>query len=309
MEAKIHGWNDAIENTIKFIGESAQAYKMMHLLSAKQYSWLYNFLMYASLILSPAAGTLATVETALQGDYGMYFSITVAVISFLVTVVTGVIKFGSFHEKSESHKIATSKYTSLESNVRRQLQLYREDRIPAPEYYEWLDKSFDDLFRGAPFIDDRIYRKYYKLSIQKGLVFPNRYDNFITIERGWCDKLICDIENQADIEVTGSLPARHPEGASGLRPPGAGDESPEREGKKEGAGGETVPEAGGARDLEIGSRVRFHAPITAQNSGTFSTGSRMSIYPRRKSVHTPIADLNRYGEGQMNYELRRFMNF
>jgi hypothetical protein len=183
MKEKNSNWNEAIENSVKFIGESSQAYKMMHLLSAQKYSRLYSVIMYITLFLAPLTGTLATVS--IFHSSSIPFNITIAILGYLTGILTAIIKFGKFHEKSTSHKLATNKYTSLESNVRRQLQLYRNDRVPSNEYFEWLSKSFDDLFLSSPFIDDYIYKKYYKLSVEKGLVFPNRYDNFITVEKNF----------------------------------------------------------------------------------------------------------------------------
>jgi hypothetical protein len=315
METRTNTWNAAIENTVKFIGESAQAYKMMHLLSAKQFSLLNNTLMYISLVLSPATGTLAAITAAL-GNPSVYINIVIAILAFIVAIITGIIKFGSFNEKSEAHKIATSKYTSLESNVRRQLQLYRDDRIPAHEYYEWLAQSFDDLFHGAPFINDHIYEKYYKLSLEKGLVFPNRYDNFITIERGLRDKLVADIKNDGDIQVTAqeSPPdSPHKQNVVLDMPLDCNDSNTEQNvnnlsqspaqvqfncgDASYSSSQDTPPHSSRINRIELEGEVTSNRPLN------------FNIYPRRRSVNTPLADLNRYGESQMNYELRRFMNF
>ena len=299
--SRISSWNDAIENTVKFVGESAQAYKIMHLLSAKQYSLLHNCLMYTSLILSPIAGTLAAIESVL-GNPSIYLGIIIAVISFMVTVIAGIIKFGGFYEKSESHKIATSKYTSLESNVRRQLQLYREDRMSAHEYFEWLSQSFDDLFHGAPFIDDHIYQKYYNLSIEKGLVFPNRYDNFITIEKGLQKKFISQIENTNDIIVTKEESNPNSPRLDVLLEMG---EVPIRPISEEINPDENSPDS---------DRIQFTESESGENLQKNTLYNNIDlipkeIYPRRRNVNTPISDLNRYGDAQMNYELKRFMNF
>jgi len=319
METCTNKWNAAIENTIKFVGESAQAYKMMHLLSAKQYSWLNNILMYISLALSPVAGSLAAIEAAL-GNPSVYISITIAIISFLTAVITGIIKFGCFHQKSEAHKIATSKYTSLESNVRRQLQLYRDDRVPAHEYYEWLTRSFDDLFHGAPFIDDHIYGKYYKMALEKGLVFPERYDHFITIERGVRDEFLSDIGNNDDIFVTKEESPRIGDQDVGIGVTGGSDSIPAPNlGRRPGAQTySSKPEQvrvqfyaspeGGSQEMQPSGSGRNQAGDLEDGTSSSRSGN-FNVYPRRKSVNTPLSDLNRYGEAQMTYELRRFMNF
>ena len=40
----------------------------------------------------------------------------------------------------------------------------------------------------------------------------------------------------------------------------------------------------------------------------YTPRSDINILHRKKNASTPISDFNRYGEQQMNYELRRFMN-
>jgi hypothetical protein len=283
-------WNDAIENAVKFIGESAQAYKMMHLLSAKRYSMLYNFIMYVTLFLSPIISAISTIESVIN-PVSAPMNITIAILSGIAAIFTAILKFGNFHEKSESHKMVTGKYTSLETNVRMQLKLYRDDRIPSSEYYDWLSNSFNDLFHGAPFIDNSIYNKYYKLSIKKGLVFPNRYDNFITVEKGFSEKMLFDIENKEEIQIISEDSPKNTYNKTEIEiQVESSDDSPKIEKNTQSSEDRSYGTCKPKTDME--------SPRT----------TAYNVLPRRRNLQTPISEFNRYCDQQMNYELRRFMN-
>ena len=62
------------------------------------------------------------------------------------------VKFYKIEESSSLHSIAASKYTSLEKNIHRQLQLYKSDRISPQDYLEWLTTTFDELLISSPLI-------------------------------------------------------------------------------------------------------------------------------------------------------------
>ena len=97
-------------------------------------------------------------------------------------IVVAITKFGKFEERSSHHKLAASKYTSLESNVRRQLILCRTDRINAGQYLEWIGNSFDELFLASPLVARNIYEKYVELAHKNGISVPDEYEITINID-------------------------------------------------------------------------------------------------------------------------------
>jgi hypothetical protein len=110
------------------------------------------------------SGVILSIGTILGKDLqDMYvYNITSTILSFLSGILITVIKFNKYDEISYSHKTSASRYISLEENIKRQLILYREDRINANEYLTWLSKSFDELFFSAPDFESKTLRKYEK---------------------------------------------------------------------------------------------------------------------------------------------------
>ena len=64
-------------------------------------------------------------------------------------------KFNNYSEKSQSHLVASARYISLENNIKRQLLLDKNDRLPANEYLEWVMKNYDNLYMASPLIDEK----------------------------------------------------------------------------------------------------------------------------------------------------------
>lgn len=198
-ENGIKGWNEPLEQVVKNIGESAQAYKFMHYYTAKKFNTLYHAFMYLNLILSPIAGTIAAVESILNPSTS-YLSIPIAILSYISTIITAIIKFSKFNEKSDQHKLTSTKYSSIEQNIRNQLGLYRDDRPNAKLYYEWINRAYDDLFKSAPLLSNTVYRDYHKKN-KSGIISLKSYDPFITVEKGYKEKIVEGMNNKEKISV------------------------------------------------------------------------------------------------------------
>jgi hypothetical protein len=145
--------------------------------------------MYAGIILGPLAGLLSGIGVTINPDPHVTFPIMSAVAAFISGIVVAITKFGRFEEESSHHKIAASKYTSLESNVRRQLSINRANRINAGSYLEWVGKSFDELFSSSPFISNKIYKNYVNEAKKKGLTIPEEYGLTIYIDKNNQEKI------------------------------------------------------------------------------------------------------------------------
>lgn len=165
-------WSDNIENILKEVGESCLGYKWMNIFAAKNNEVRYNTLMYISIVIGPIAGILSAVSTNNDATYLPVVQIFITIFSFINGVISAVIKFSEFGEKSSVYKNTAAKYASLESNIRRQLSLFRNDRVNAGEYLEWISKSYDDLFTSSPLISDDIYQQWVKFAKQNGLSIP-----------------------------------------------------------------------------------------------------------------------------------------
>lgn len=170
-------WSDGIEMNVKEIGEMSKGYKIMHMHEARLASFKYSLLMYLGMSLGPACGLLSILpESYSTGSY------ITGVVSFASGIVVAISKYGKYEEKRTSHHQAASKYTSLESNVRRQLLFARKDRVEASQYLDWIGISFDELFNSSPMITSMVYNSYAKVARKSGLVVPDEYGITISDE-------------------------------------------------------------------------------------------------------------------------------
>lgn len=150
-------WNKEIEQVIKEIEKSCQAYKWMNLEAVKRTTLIYNILSYSLILLGPFSGVLTSIDYNCTDNT---IQVCVIVFSFVSGVLGAVIKFGEYEEKISSYRAYVSKYTSLEGNIRRQLILSPEERVNAGEYLEWVSSSFDELFASSPLLPEGLYGKW-----------------------------------------------------------------------------------------------------------------------------------------------------
>lgn len=194
-------WNDRLEKVIKNIGESSKSYKLMHIHEAQRTTKIYNTLMILGIIMGPLSGIVTGIGEILNPNTEHVFPIITTVISFLAGTIVAVVKFGKYDESSNANKQAAARYTSIESNVRRQLSLYREDRIAATPYMKWLETKYDELFLSAPLLPVEVYNKYSVIAKNLGLEVPVKYEPIININTEYENTKMEEIVNITDINV------------------------------------------------------------------------------------------------------------
>lgn len=197
-------WSSIIEKNILEIGEKAKGYKIMHIKTSRQISYKYDLLMYSGIFLGPLSGLLSGIGTMLNPEQETTFPIIAACVAFISGILVAATKYGKFEEKSSHHKLAASKYTSLESNVRRQLALCRNDRINAGKYLEWIGNSFDDLFLASPLIATNIYESYVKMARENGMTVPDEYGITINVDETYQKKKIHEMKDSSVININDS---------------------------------------------------------------------------------------------------------
>lgn len=151
-------WNNKIETVVKNIGETCKIYKIMHITVAQKTTKIYNILMFLGIIFGPTSGILSGY-TYISDKYDI-IGIIGSIIAFISGIIVSIIKFSNYTEEIILNKEASSKYSLLESNIRRQLSLYRNDRIEPMQYMEWLENKFDEIFNTYPLIPIDLYNKY-----------------------------------------------------------------------------------------------------------------------------------------------------
>jgi len=193
-------WNDKLENAAKDIGDSAKGYKIMHINQAQKLSLKYNILMITGIILGPLSGVVSTIDTVSEAD-SQIPGIIISILGFLSGITITILKFGKYEESSNSNKQAAARYTSIESSVRRQLSLYRKDRVDAIPYMNWLETKFSELFLSAPLLSENTYRHYKNIATENGWPIPQNYDNTIIINSDYEDNKIREIGEVSHIKI------------------------------------------------------------------------------------------------------------
>ncbi len=196
-------WNSRLEEAAKDIGESSKSYKLMHIEEAQQATTIYNGLMIAGIVTGPLAGIVTSVGTAIaiEGNTMVACNIVSIILGFISGIIVSVIKFGRYEEMSNANKQAAARYTSIESNVRRQLSLFRTDRVAASPYMEWLEAKYDELFLSAPLLPASAYDKFSNRAEELGLKIPNRYDSVIEINHEYEDARMGEVADQTTTSV------------------------------------------------------------------------------------------------------------
>ena len=195
-------WTNIIEQNVKEIGEKSKGYKIMHIQQARNITLKYKLLMYTGIILGPLAGLLSSLAViSSSSNTSIELSIASACVSFISGIVIAVTKYGKFEEKSSHHKITASKYTSLESNVRRQLVLSREDRINAVQYLDYVGSSFDELFMSSPLVANNIYKNYVKIAKENGIIVPDEYGITINMNESYQNNKLNELKNVSAVDI------------------------------------------------------------------------------------------------------------
>lgn len=279
-QSKINSWNSKIENAVKNIGEKCQSYKLMHLYIAQSSDMYYRRYMFAGIILSPVSGTISSIDAVSEKEgYNIILPIIAAIFSFVCGIIFAIIKFGKYDEVSSAHKTAAARYTSLENNVRRQLTLYRNDRIAAREYLEWLSISYDELFSASPLVSTSVYEKFIKKAEILGIFIPENYNDTIVIEDGYEDEKVKELVNNSEIVLNKEV----------------NENEREYEETEEKIEIVLTP-----RDEEINNK-------TTEFMKDEKSYNRAQKIVKRTSSFSSIPDLSKYNDGMMKYEMSRLL--
>uniref|UniRef100_A0A6C0JQ34 Uncharacterized protein n=1 Tax=viral metagenome TaxID=1070528 RepID=A0A6C0JQ34_9ZZZZ len=273
-------WNHNIEQNVKEIGEKSKGYKIMHIQEARKISQLYRRLMYAGIALGPLAGLLSGIGSMLYPSSAPAgFPIAGTCIAFISGIVVAITKYGKFEEKSSHHKIAASKYTGLESNVRRQLVLCRSDRVNAGQYLEYVGSNFDDLFLASPLVAKGIYDNYVIVAKKNGIVVPDEYGITIRVDEMYQENKLNELKNVSVINVNKSSKSVLEEEKVELK----------------------IEEPG----KPLNSKTPSPESTQRRNIGEETFKGNKEIKRTGTLAHFP--ELNKYSDGRMEYEMQRMM--
>lgn len=195
-------WNSKLEEAAQGIGQAAQGYKHMHIWQAQRATNRHKYLMGSGIVFGPLASVLQSIGLALNLGTDPTISVLVILLGFLSGIIVAAVKFGKYDEVSNANKSAAAKYTSVEANVRRQLGLYRRDRMPAIAYMDWLETKYEELLMSAPLLSASAFDRYSKHAKTKGLPIPEKYDHLISINEDYEATRAQEIVDSSQIRVT-----------------------------------------------------------------------------------------------------------
>jgi hypothetical protein len=165
-------WNVFIENICQDIGNKSMGYKWMHYNTALGLSSIASKLKLFGTLMGPLVGISIFSNT---GDI-LVLKIVTGVISFVIGISTAMLQTNNYDEEASKHKLASGRYSSLISNIRRQLSIPYEKREKGDDYVKWIEKNYNDLVTNSPDIDDLIVTKYIKLATQKNIPIPDSFE-------------------------------------------------------------------------------------------------------------------------------------
>tara|TARA_Y100000389_G_scaffold160392_1_gene162525 strand:+ start:2790 stop:3581 length:792 start_codon:yes stop_codon:yes gene_type:complete len=192
-------WNNRLEGVVKDIGNDSMAYKIMHLTEAQQSMETYDRLTILGIVTGPLAGIVSAIGATLNMSDFPAIVISEIILGFLSGVIVAILKYGKYDEVSTANKSAAAKYASLEANVRRQLSLYRADRMNSNSYIEWVETKYDEILASAPLIHTNIFDKYSVKAKEEGWNIPNSYSHSIIINEDFENHKTMDMLNKKQI--------------------------------------------------------------------------------------------------------------
>lgn len=171
---KSHFWTEELEVSVKSIGDTAIGYKWMHNKASVYFAKLHRVLNYTVLVLNPITTMLLVIQANFPDKLDNVVIIIASILSFIVTVITGISTFAEFDELSRIHQTYAARYTGVVSNIRRQLGIRSQFRENANDYVAWISKTFDDLYELSPHIRPWIIKDYAKYAQKSGLPIPGQ---------------------------------------------------------------------------------------------------------------------------------------
>jgi hypothetical protein len=206
-DKEINGWTNEIEEAVQANGHEVMAKKFMHMDFARSENNWHHALLWAGILLGAAEAIVSGIGMILHPEGPTLIPIISCVLGALTTGVCHTIKRNKFAENSVSNRKASAQYTSLESNIRRQLGRPREKRQEQSEYTTWLEDTLKTMNLGAPLLPKRFHRRFEKFAAEKGIPIPAEQMHMIHINPGYEKAVVYTLTDNTDIVIQTERPS------------------------------------------------------------------------------------------------------
>lgn len=137
------------DNNLKALRADLRVFIEEHSKQAQIHSYIYNGIMYTSIVTSLAIGFVLSI-TASQGSTAIKY--ITGILSFINSILVAIIKFKNFEEISLAHRKATKEYLGLYKSIINELLTKKED---IKTFTDWAFRKYDTIFTEAPFVIDK----------------------------------------------------------------------------------------------------------------------------------------------------------
>jgi hypothetical protein len=175
FDNEVNGWNELIEDEIRNIGSKAMAYKWLHSNSSLYLASVDDKITLLIIAISPFTGACILMSEYFE-NAATWFKLSAGIISLISGVLSGVLKMWKPHENAGLHKTASNRYTSIATNIKRQLNLHPEDREHGADYLRWIGDSYNELSELSPDPEDSIVGKYLVIARKNNYPIPENFE-------------------------------------------------------------------------------------------------------------------------------------
>jgi hypothetical protein len=167
-------WDKILEEQIANIGNNCRSYKIIYNIAAEKLDKDYNMLMNISIILGPLITAISSLSSVFI-DYVYISLIFISLIGLLNGISVAKVKFSNYKTKIILYKTHSSRFFSLENNIRKTCAFPRTSRTDASKYYDWLTTSYEELYETKPLISDSVLDQYMIYANKNSLNVPDEY--------------------------------------------------------------------------------------------------------------------------------------
>ena len=143
-------WNSDIEKSFNEILKKVSGYKNIHNKLAIGATNHYNRLTTIGIILAP----LGSISVFFKDKYLITENIA-SFLNIIFAILMSILKFKKYEETISINKCASSSYSIIEMNIRQQLSLDVQDRVPAKLFFQIINEKFHDLYSRSPLIEEK----------------------------------------------------------------------------------------------------------------------------------------------------------